>query len=222
MPRVNTILEALEEYPIVRIEAEKAKLKAAGKTVYDFGTGDPIEPTPAFIREAAARSIPEVSQYPSVKGLAELRRAAAGYMLRRFGVELDPETEILPTGGSKEAIFLLPFAFLDARSKRNVVVSPAPGYTVYERGTRFAGGEPHEVPLTRENRWLVEPDELPRSAWNRTAIFWANYPHNPTGALAPDDHYQRLVDFARSRDVLLCSDECYVDIWTTERPRSLL
>src|SRR5260221_11140910 len=113
MVRENPLLASLPEYPIVRIENEKARLKAAGREVFAFGTGAPIEPTPAFIREACRAAVPEVSQYPSVKGVPELRRAAAGYMKRRFGVELDPETEILPTGGSKEAIFLVPFAFLD-------------------------------------------------------------------------------------------------------------
>jgi succinyldiaminopimelate transaminase len=220
--QTNPVLEKLEEYAIVRIEAEKAKLKAAGKVVFDFGTGDPIEPTPPFIREAFARSIPEISQYPTVKGIPDLRRAAAGYMKRRFNVDLDPDTEILPTGGSKEAIFLTPFAFLDGKSRRNVAVCPAPGYTVYERGTRFAGGEPHEVVLEKANRWLIEPDDLPRGVATRTAIFWANYPHNPTGALAPDDHFERLAAYAREKDVLVCSDECYVDIWAGTRPRSLL
>jgi succinyldiaminopimelate transaminase len=222
MVRTNPILEALEEYAIVRIENEKTKLKAAGKTVFDFGTGDPIEPTPPFIRAALQESVPEISQYPTVKGVPDVRKAAAGYMKRRFGVELDPETEILPTGGSKEAIFLLPLTFLDARSTRNVVVSPAPGYTVYERGTRFAGGEVHEVALSRENGFLIEPASLPRPVAARTAIFWANYPHNPTGALAPDDHFERLGAYAREKEVLVCSDECYVDIWASQRPRSLL
>ncbi|HZV02317.1 MAG TPA: succinyldiaminopimelate transaminase [Planctomycetota bacterium] len=220
--RTSPVLDALEEYPIVRIENEKAKLKAAGKTVYDFGTGDPIEPTPPFIREALARSIPEISQYPTVKGIPELRKAAAGYMKRRFGVELDPETEILPTGGSKEAIFLLPLAFLDSRSTRNVVVSPVPGYTLYERGTRFAGGEPYEVALAKENAFAIEPDSLPLPIAARTAIFWTNYPHNPSGALEPRGYNERLAKWAREKDVLVCSDECYVDIWASERPRSLL
>ena len=221
--RFNPILEKLEEYPIVRIEAEKAKLKAAGKTVYDFGTGDPIEPTPAFIRQALTAAVPEVSQYPTVKGIPDVRRAAAGYMKRRFGVDLDPDTEILPTQGSKEAIFLLPFAFLDTtRSQKRVAVCPAPGYTVYERGTRFAGGEAHEVPLTRANNYLVEPDDLPRNVAQRTDIFWINYPHNPSGALAPDDYFEKLAKYAVEREVLVCSDECYVDIWSTTRPRSFL
>jgi succinyldiaminopimelate transaminase len=221
--RLNPILEKLEEYPIVRIEAEKAKLLAAGKTVFDFGTGDPLEPTPPFVKQALAGAIPDVSQYPTVKGIPDIRRAAAGYMKRRFGVELDPETEILPTGGSKEAIFLLPFAFLDpTRSQKRVAVCPAPGYTVYERGTRFAGGEPHEVPLTRENRFLIDPDDLPRNVSVRTDIFWANYPHNPSGALAPDEYFEKLAKYAVERDVLICSDECYVDIWTSARPRSML
>lgn len=220
--RLNPVLDALEEYPIVRIENEKAKLKAAGKTVFDFGTGDPIEPTPPFIREAIAKAIPEVSQYPTVKGSLELRKACAGYMKRRFNVDLDPETEILPTGGSKEAIFLLPFAFLDARSTRNVVVSPVPGYTVFERGTRFAGGEPYEVALTRENGFVIEPSELPKPIAARTAIYWTNYPHNPSGALAPDDHCERLVKWAVEKDILLCSDECYVDIYDSKKPRSML
>jgi LL-diaminopimelate aminotransferase len=220
--QVNPVLEALEEYPIVRIENEKAKLKAAGKTVYDFGTGDPIEPTPAFIREALVKAVPEVSQYPTVKGLPELRKACAGYMKRRFGVELDPDTEILPTGGSKEAIFLLPQAFLDAKSTRNVVVSPVPGYTVFERGTRFAGGEPYEVALSKANGFVIEPGDLPKPIAARTAIYWCNYPHNPSGALPPDDHFERLVRWAKEKDVLLCSDECYVDVWATRRPRSML
>lgn len=221
--RINPILERLEEYPIVRIEAEKAKLKAAGKVVYDFGTGDPIEPTPPFIRQALLGGVPEISQYPTVKGPAEVRRAAAGYMKRRFGVDLDPETEILPTQGSKEAIFLAPFAFIDpTRPQKRVAVCPAPGYTVYERGTKFAGGEAHEVPLTRENRWLIEPDDLPRNVGVRTDMFWINYPHNPSGALAPDDYFERIAKYAVERDVLVCSDECYVDIWASSRPRSML
>jgi len=220
--RVNPVLEKLEEYPIVRIEAEKSKLKAEGKVVFDFGTGDPIEPTPAFIKEALRGAVPEISQYPTAKGIADLRKAAAGYMKRRFGVELDPETEILPTAGSKEAIFLTPFAFFENRTQRNIAVCPAPGYTVYDRGTRFAGGEVHEVVLEAQNRFLIEPDDLPRGVARRTAVFWCNYPHNPTGALAPDDHFERLAKYAREQDVIVCSDECYVDVWSSVRPRSLL
>ena len=221
--RLNPILEKLEEYPIVRIEAEKSKLKAAGKTVFDFGTGDPIEPTPGFIRQALKDAVPEVSQYPTVKGVADVRKAAAGYMKRRFGVELDPETELLPTQGSKEAIFLLPFAFIDpTRPVKRVAVCPAPGYTVYERGTKFAGGEAHEVALTRDNRFLIDPDDLPRNIATRTDILWINYPHNPTGALAPDEYFEKIVKYAVERDVLVCSDECYVDIWSGARPRSIL
>ncbi|MCO5171786.1 MAG: succinyldiaminopimelate transaminase [Planctomycetes bacterium] len=222
MPTVNPVLAALPDYPIVRIEAAKERLRQAGREVFDFGTGDPIEPTPAHVRQALLEAVPDVCRYPTYRGAAELRRAAAGYLQRRFGVAVEPDREVLGTLGSKEAIFNLPFAFLERGGPRDVVVFPTPGYPVFEAGTRFAGGRPHGVPLRPENRFLLEPWALPREVRERLAVVWINYPHNPTGALAPADYLERIARFAAEEDVLVCSDECYVDVYSDEAPRSLL
>ncbi|MBX3466210.1 MAG: succinyldiaminopimelate transaminase [Planctomycetes bacterium] len=222
MPTVNPVLAALPDYPIVRIEAAKERLRQAGREVFDFGTGDPIEPTPAFVRQALLGAVPEVCRYPTYKGGPDLRRAAAGYLRRRFGVDLDPERQVLGTLGSKESIFNLPFAFLDAAGGRDTVVYPTPGYPVFEAGTRFAGGRAHGVPLRPESRFLLEPWALPREVRQRLAIVWINYPHNPTGAVAPTDYLERVARFAADEDVLVCSDECYVDVYSGAPPRSLL
>mgnify|MGYP001271241611 CR=1 FL=1 len=222
MPTLNPVLSALPEYPIERLNQAERALRAAGKRVFDFGTGDPLEPTPPFIRQALEGGVPASCRYPPVKGTPALRAAVAGYLQRRFGVALDPETQVLPTLGSKEAIFSLPFAFLDPRGPRDVVAFPLPGYPVYEAGTRFAGGTPHGVPLVPGNRFLIEPWTLPAEVRQRLAIVWINYPHNPSGALAPEEYLARVARFAAEEDVVVCSDECYVDMYVDEVPRSLL
>src|SRR4051812_34212595 len=140
---MNPALRALKPYPMAELQARKAALTRAGRRVLDFGTGDPIEPTPPFIPEALRQALPAVSQYPSVAGTPALRQAAADYLVRRFGVRLDAQTQILPSAGSKEAIFHLPLAFLDPASGRDTVVYGTPGYPVYQSGTLFVGGAEH-------------------------------------------------------------------------------
>ena len=222
MPTRNPILTALPEYPIERLNQAERDLRAAGKRVFDFGTGDPLDPTPPFIRQALEQGVPASCRYPPVRGTPVFRAAAASYLRRRFGVEVDPETQVLPTLGSKEAIFLVPFAFLDPRGPRDTCAFPLPGYPVYEAGTRFAGGRAHGVPLVPANRFLIEPWALPADVRQRLAVLWINYPHNPSGALAPREYLERVARFAAEEDVVVCSDECYVDIYLDERPASLL
>src|SRR5512143_1576369 len=148
------------------LDERKAALRAAGRTLYDFGLGDPKEPTPPFLREALRAAVPEVSQYPSPRGTPALRRACAGYVQRRFGVALDPERQVIPATGAKEAIFHLPLAF--AGGPRRKVVMPDPAYPTYEVGARFAGLEPVKVPLGAANRFLVEPEALGEEVLSRT------------------------------------------------------
>ena len=128
---MNPRIRNLQTYPMVRLDQLKAEVLARGQRVHDFGTGDPREPTPAFIREALRDAVPEVSQYPKVVGTAPMRQAAAGYLERRFGEVLDPDSQILPTQGSKEAIFHLPMVFCDPSSARNVIV-----YGIIQDGPR--------------------------------------------------------------------------------------
>jgi acetylornithine aminotransferase len=206
---------------MVALEERKARLRAEGKRLFDFGLGDPKEPTPPFLREALRAAVPEVSQYPSAMGTPALRQAAAGYLRRRFGVEVDPERQVVPATGAKETIFHLPLAFCGDPARRTVVM-PDPGYPTYEVGARFAGLEPLKVPLTARNRFLVEPADLGDAVLSRTLLFWVNYPHNPTGAVAPRDHLERVGAAARRHGFIVVSDECYADVYFGEPPPSFL
>lgn len=219
---MNRRLERLKPYPQDRLNRAKEEIKRKGLKLYDFGTGDPKEPTPSFIREALIKAVPEVSQYPTVKGRRDLREAISRWFLGRFGVSLDPEREIIPTAGSKEAIFHFPLVFLDSESKKRKVIFGTPAYPVYERGTVFAGGEPVAVELKYEDAFLLRLDKLPKSLLEETAIVWINYPHNPTGAVAPLSYLKEAYEICREYGIILCSDECYTEIYFGEKPSSLL
>jgi succinyldiaminopimelate transaminase len=218
----NPALDSLGHYPLAPIQDLAEELRADGQPVYDFSIGDPDEPTPAFIRDALRGAVGPTSRYPTAAGPAPLREAIAGWFQRRHGVEVDPERHVLPSAGSKEAIFHLPLAVIDPGGPRRSVVYGQPGYPVYERGTVFAGGRPEPVALSHELGWLLELTELEAPRLDGAAIAWVNYPHNPTGAAADTDYYRRQIEVARERDILLCSDECYQEIWFEDPPASAL
>jgi acetylornithine aminotransferase len=209
-------------YPFVRLEEARRRLLAQGVDVIDFGRGDPNEPTDPLIRRALVDSVPERSPYPLAQGLPELRTAVAGWCERRFGVTLDPDTEIVPTYGSKEAIFSLAQVLVDPHSDKRLVVFGEPAYPVYERGALFAGAEVHTLPLLRENGFLPDLDAVEGDTWRRTAIVWVNYPNNPTGAPAPLWFYERLAELAERFDFAIASDEAYSELWFDEPPASAL
>ena len=213
----SPVLADLAQYPFARLDDWKADARARGIELIDFGMGDPREVTPAFIREALLASVDAVSSYPRATGLAELRQAIAGWIERRFGVVVDPATEIVPTLGSKEAIFS--FAQVAVGAKRLVAI-PEPAYPVYERGARFAGAEVVTLPLSERNGWLPDLDAF--DAWDEIALFWTCYPNNPTGAVAPLSFYEELAARAREHGFLLCSDEAYSELWFDEPPASAL
>jgi acetylornithine aminotransferase len=219
-PPKNPVLDAVQKNLMVALEERKAALRAAGRTLHDFGLGDPREPTPAFLRQALRDAVPEVSQYPSPAGTPALRRACAGYLARRFGVRVDPERQIVPATGAKEAIFHLPLAF--AGGPRRLAVMPDPGYPSYEAGARFAGIEPLKVRLGPHNGFLLEPEEVGEAALSRTLLFWICYPHNPTGATAPRDYLERVGRAALKHGFVVVSDECYADVYFGEPPPSIL
>ncbi len=210
---MNPSLKALKPYPMAELQRRKAELARAGIPIHDFGTGDPVEPTQPFIPEALRAAVPAVSQYPSVAGTSALRAAAASYLQRRFGVILDQGSAILPSAGSKEAIFHLAPAFLDPASGRDTVVFGTPGYPVYESGALFAGGRAHAIVLERARGFRLELERLPAELLARTAIAWINYPHNPTGACVDRAYLRAQAECARANGILLASDECYQDLW---------
>ncbi|HEX2181655.1 MAG TPA: succinyldiaminopimelate transaminase [Rubrobacteraceae bacterium] len=216
---LNPALERGGAYPLLRLDERRREVGERGVELFDFGTGDPREPTDQKIRRALIAGVPEVSQYPSTAGKKGLREAFCGWMGRRHGVALDPEAEVLPATGSKEAIFHAPLAFLHPAHERRGVAYGTPGYPVYERGTLFAGGEPLPVELRAEDGFLLWIEELDPQ---QTRALWINHPHNPTGATASYAYLEKVATFCREHDILLFSDECYNDLYSGEPPPSIL
>ena len=216
---LSPVLSSVGTYPFVRLEEAKRRVAARGVELIDFGVGDPRERTPSLIREALLASVDETSKYPLAEGLPELREAIAAWVRRRFGVRLDPAKQVIPTLGSKEAIFSLAQVVVDRDSGRNVVAYTEPGYPVYERGARFAGAEPVALPLLEQNAFLPDLSALDLG---RLAILWLNYPNNPTGAVAPHEFLERAAALARENDFVLAADEAYTELWFDDPPPSVM
>lgn len=220
MARTNPILENIPPYPITELDRLKAQVRAEGRTLYDFSVGDPVDPTPSFIKQAFLDSVTDVSQYPSIQGAASIRQAFCQYFQRRFGVSLDPDRHVLPTSGSKEAIFHLPLATIDMNAADRLVVYPDPGYPAYERGALFSGGTPYPVPLSGD--FVFRPWTLPADVLRNTRVLILNTPHNPSGAVTGLDDLRRSWEVCREYDILLVSDECYIDLYDNAPPPSML
>jgi len=208
----------VEPYPFEELDRRRNAAVDEGRVLIDFGVGDPREVTPAFIRDALKAAIEPISSYPRAAGLPELREAIAGWIRGRFGVTVDPSTELLPTLGSKEPIFALAQATVDVPGGRDLVVATSPGYPIPERGARFAGAEVVRLPLSESNAFLPELDGVDAATWDRAAILWLNYPNNPTGATATREVYERASELARTHGFLLASDEAYGELWFEDGP----
>ncbi|MBI5489828.1 MAG: aminotransferase class I/II-fold pyridoxal phosphate-dependent enzyme [Deltaproteobacteria bacterium] len=212
----------LPAYAFAEIDARAAELRAQRISVIDFGVGDPTTPTPGPIRRACRDGVERYADagYPAYAGSPFFRRAAARWLEQRFGVSLSPETEVTATIGSKEAVFHLPAALVDPG---DVVLLPSPGYPPYAVGTRFAEATPVAYGLWREHGFLPDLESIPAEVLARARLLWVNYPNSPTGACATRDELARLAEFARRHDLLLASDEAYVDLWfgTTPAPSML-
>jgi LL-diaminopimelate aminotransferase len=214
-------LGRIPPYLFAEIDRKVQEKKKAGIDVISLGIGDPDLPTPkrivSVLQEAAAD--PANHRYPSYFGLSELREAIAGWYRERFNVVLEPNSEILPTLGSKDGISHVPLALVDPG---DVVLAPDPGYTVYATGAIMAGADPYVMPLTLENGWLPDLDAIPNEVAERARLMWLNYPNNPTAAVAGRDFLERAVDFCRRHDIVLCHDAPYSEIaFDGYRPLSL-
>jgi succinyldiaminopimelate transaminase len=220
--QVSPVLAAQTVYPFVRLEEAKRRRAAEGVRIFDFGMGDPREPVDERIKRALIDALDETTGYPASVGLPELRGTIAAWIGRRFGVELDPERELIPTYGSKEAIFSFAQVVVDEATGKDLVLVPEPAYPVYERGALFARAHVDELPLTDANAFLPDLDAVPTAVWERTALLWVNYPNNPTGAVAPRAFFDRLAGLAEEYDFLVCSDEAYSELWFDAPPSSAL
>lgn len=215
-------IEELPPYLFAEIDRKKEELKGKGVDIIDLGIGDPDLPTPSRIVESLKRWVEDASthRYPSYQGMPEFRASVARWYERRFGVELDPDGEVLTLIGSKEGIAHIPLAFVDPG---DVVLIPSPGYPVYRTATLFAGGVPHLLPLKKPNRFLPDFSKIPEEVSGKAKLLFLSYPNNPTGAVADRAFFEKVVAFAREHNIIVCHDAAYTEIsYDGYRPPSFL
>ncbi|HEV2772108.1 MAG TPA: LL-diaminopimelate aminotransferase [Thermoleophilaceae bacterium] len=203
-------MSRLPPYLFAELERKIADKRAQGVDVISLGIGDPDVPTPPVVTEALAEAAadPGTHRYPSNRGRLEFREAVADFYARRFGVALDPATEVIPALGAKECIFNLNLAFLDPG---DLALAADPGYPVYTGGPLLAGGEPFLMPLRPERGFAPDLEAIPADARERARLLYLNYPNNPTGAVVPDGLFEQAVAFARAHDLLLVHDASYTE-----------
>ena len=211
MPSNSERLLGLPEYPLAGIPAKKRELAARGVDVIDLGAGDAdLAPPPAAVkRMAEAVANPSMSRYGFGLGLMEYRESIVKWMHGRFGLDLDPLSEIVPLLGSKEGIAHLALAYVN---RDDVTIVPEPGYMSYLGGTLLSEGTPYTYPLRPENDFLVDLDEIPSDVLKKARILYLNYPNNPTAAIAPPDYLESVVKRCRELDILLVYDNAYSEI----------
>ncbi|BAY91797.1 MULTISPECIES: pyridoxal phosphate-dependent aminotransferase [unclassified Tolypothrix] len=216
-------LEKIPPYLFAEINRKRHELEAKGVDIINLAIGDPDKPTPAHILQAMHEAIDDAAthNYPPYQGTQEFREAAAKWMERRFGVaDLNPNTEVVCSIGSKEAIHNTFLAFVETG---DYTLIPDPGYPVYRTATLFAGGEPYTMPLKAENKFLPDLNMIPEEIAHKTKLLWINYPNNPTGAIATLDFFAELVAFCKQYDILLCHDNAYSEMaYDGYKPPSVL
>ena len=204
-------VKQLPPYLFVGISRAIAEKKKQGIDVISFGIGDPDIPTPHTVIEELKKSS-EISanhRYPETEGLPEYRASVAKFYKNRFGVDLDPESQIINLIGAKECIAHAPLCFIDPG---DIAICPNPAYPVYEIGTMFAGGECYMVNLEESKNYLLDPADIPSDIAKKAKILWINYPNNPTGACADINYFENIVNFCKQYDIALLHDACYTEV----------
>jgi len=215
-------LKKLPPYLFKEIDRKKTEVRSRGVDIIDLGIGDPDLPTPPHIIEALKKAAVDATnhRYPSYSGMGDFKETVAEWYGKRFGVELDPDTEVISLIGSKEGIAHFPLAFVNPG---DVALVPAPAYPVYHNATMFAGGESHFMPLLSENRFLPDLNAIPDKIISRARVMFLNYPNNPTSAVADLDFFREVVEFARDNNILVCHDAAYTEMaFDGYRPPSFL
>ncbi len=204
-------INSLPPYLFLEIDKQKRKARAQGRDIIDLGVGDPDQPTPEHIIEALYRGAgdPINHRYALDQGMPALRRAIEGWYKRRFNVNLNPDTEILPLIGSKEGIAHFPLAFLD---EGDYSLVPDPCYPPYKGGTILAGGKPYSMPLLESNAFLPDLKKIPANILRKAKLMYINYPNNPTSAIAGINFFRDVVEFARKNKIIVISDLAYSEM----------
>jgi len=204
-------IDQIPPYLFAEIDKRKEEMRKKGIDLIDLGIGDPDLPTPKPIIERLKKAAenPRNHRYPSYEGMIEFRTAVAQWYERRFGIKLDPETEVLSLIGSKEGIAHIPLAFVDPG---DIVLVPSPGYPVYRVSTLFAGGTPYFLPLRKENGFLLNVSQIPEPVAKKAKLLFINYPNNPTSAVAERPFFEEVVAFARRYQIIVCHDAAYSEV----------
>jgi LL-diaminopimelate aminotransferase len=204
-------LDQVPPYLFAELERKISAKQQEGIDVISLGIGDPDLPSPEAVVEAAAAALrdPSTHQYPSNRGSVEFREAATDFYRERFGVELDPASEVMPVLGGKEAVGHIAMACLEPG---DLCLSPEPGYPPYTSGPVFSGAEVHYLPLTEENHFFPELGVIPDAVARRANLLYLDYPNNPTGAIVPEGAFEQAVVFARQHDVIVVHDNAYSEI----------
>ena len=215
-------IEQIPPYLFAEIDKKKEEMRRKGTDVIDLGIGDPDLPTPKPIIERLKKAAenPRNHRYPSYEGMIEFRTAVAEWYERRFGIKLNPVTEVLSLIGSKEGIAHIPLAFVNPE---DIVLVPSPGYPVYRVSTLFAGGIPYFLPLRKENGFLPILSKIPPTVAKKAKLLFINYPNNPTSAVAERPFFEEVVAFAQRHQIIVCHDAAYSEIaFDRYRPLSFL
>lgn len=209
--KIASRIENLPPYVFATVEKRIAEQQAKGVDVINLGIGSPDLAPPKHIVDALYQSALRANThgYAGYYGTPALRKATADYYGRRFGVELDPNTQVRPLIGSKEGLANVALAFID---QGDIALATDPGYPTYRMGALMAGGDSYSLPLRQENGWLPDLDAIPGDVLARATLLWLNYPNNPTGAVAPLSFLREAVDFAAAHDLLICYDNPYCDV----------
>lgn len=205
-------LSKLPPYLFAKLDKIKKAAIESGIDIINLGIGDPDMPTPDRIIEKLrqAAGIPENHRYPSYEGMPSMREAAAKWYKERFGVDLDPGTEVLTLIGSKEGLGHLPLAFIDSG---DAALIPDPAYPVYQAGVAFAGGECIKMPLLQDNGFCPDLGSISEDSARKVKMMFINYPNNPTGAVCPEGFFEEVVDFAAKHKIIVCHDAAYSEIY---------
>jgi LL-diaminopimelate aminotransferase len=209
--RAAARMTELPPYLFAEIDRKIAEARARGADIISFGVGDPDLPTPQHVVDALTRAAhdPSTHRYPAYTGMPEFRAAVAAWYARRFGVDLDPDTQVQPLVGSKEGIYHLPVAFVDPG---DVALVPDPGYPVYETGTIVAGGRPVPLSLSAANDFVPDLEGIAPDDLAAARVLWLNYPSNPTAATVTKEFFERAVAFCLEHDLLLAHDAAYTEV----------
>ncbi len=216
---MNPLLTRLQTYPFERLRQLFAGVTPnPAYSAISLGMGEPKHATPEFIKQALTDSLQGLASYPSTAGDPALRCAFTGWLQRRYGLTLDPATQVLPVNGSREALFAFAQTVIDPTRPHATVLSPNPFYQIYEGAALLAGAEPYYVPSLAQRNFAVDWDGVPDAVWQRTQLVFVCSPGNPTGAVMPLDEWQKLFALSDRYGFVIASDECYSEIYFRDEP----